>query len=126
MRRIGELMMKKRSIIWGILLIWIAGIAIATRVPFFTGQSTANLLQTAYIDMSHYNFFVRKAVHFTVFGTLALTVWYALTSIKYQYAIAFLLSTMVGALDEWHQSFVADRTASATDVLINAAGASFF
>jgi hypothetical protein len=38
------------------------------------------------------------------------------------YAAAFVLTGLVAVWDEWHQSFVPGRTASATDLLLDVAG----
>lgn len=119
-------MLSNQRVLWIVIIFLIAGIAVATRLPFFTGTSTQNLLETRYIDLSFLNFYVRKAVHFFIFGILAMLICLALGNHKYTYYIAFLTSTAIGALDEWHQSFIPGRTSSFNDVLINAAGACTF
>jgi VanZ family protein len=66
--------------------------------------------------------------HIGIFGLLGLTIWWALgmnsqllNRERNWYAIA--IATAYGVLDEFHQSFVPGREASALDVLADFAGA---
>lgn len=70
---------------------------------------------------------LKNLMHFPVFGLLALWIWLgtrdwfnnnitALVSV-----LAFIL--VIGALDEWHQSFIPGRFATASDVLNDFIGA---
>lgn len=64
--------------------------------------------------------FVRKAAHFAEFGVLGL-LW-AVCRRQYSLRLTWLYGALVGAADEWLQSFAVGRTSSATDVLIDTAG----
>ncbi len=74
---------------------------------------------------------VRKAAHLTEYAILALLVLRAAARSRgtvhdnfYRAAsVALLVSATYAALDEFHQSFVPGRTASAYDVLIDTSGA---
>ena len=73
-------------------------------------------------------FAVRKAAHVTEYAILSFLLFRALQSGAMQRvwrnaAITFLIAAVYAALDEYHQSFVASRTGSPVDVLIDASGA---
>ncbi len=73
-------------------------------------------------------FAVRKAAHVTEYGILAFLVSRALHAGSGVFlwrngVIALGVAAGYAALDEYHQSFVASRTGSPRDVLIDAAGA---
>ena len=76
-----------------------------------------------------YHAFIRKSAHFTEYAILAvllsraLRVWVE----KFWRRVALTLAPAMifAAADELHQSFVASRTASLGDVLLNCSGALF-
>jgi VanZ family protein len=74
-------------------------------------------------------FFVRKAGHVTEYAILAMLLWRALRTVTDAagkmsiFAVALFFSAAFAASDEFHQSFVASRTSSAHDVLIDISGA---
>ena len=75
-------------------------------------------------------FFVRKLAHLTEYAILATLLWRAVyrgTNLKTKMSIVFVtasvVSILVAASDEFHQSFVSSRSASAGDVLIDMIGA---
>ena len=73
-------------------------------------------------------FAMRKAAHVTEYAILAALLLRAIRGDRPQLrlasaALAVALAITWAALDEYHQSFVASRTGSAGDVLIDAAGA---
>jgi VanZ family protein len=68
----------------------------------------------------------RKLIHFAEFGLLCFLWWRLLrTSADPGRAVlvAFLLSSLFAASDEFHQSFVEGRSATAVDWAIDSAGA---
>jgi VanZ family protein len=68
----------------------------------------------------------RKVVHMAEFGLLCALWWRALRPMgrpRVALAAAWAVSVLYAVSDEWHQGFVAGRTASPWDVLIDAAGA---
>ena len=75
---------------------------------------------------SQYQYYIRKAAHFTEYLILAFTVAFPL----YVYGlrgfplviIAGLICVGYACLDEYHQSFVAGRTPQKRDVLIDSCG----
>jgi VanZ family protein len=70
---------------------------------------------------------VRKCGHLTEYAVLAAFLYRALRQRREQVTaaaiIAFLIAAIYAALDEFHQSFVASRTASGWDVMIDCLGA---
>jgi len=74
-------------------------------------------------------FLIRKAAHLTEYAILAALLFRALWFGASQRAFvkvagkALLLAAFYAALDEFHQSFVASRTASPIDVMIDTCGA---
>ena len=62
---------------------------------------------------------VRKCGHLTEYAVLAALLYRALR----RFAPALIVAAIYAALDEFHQSFVASRTASAWDVAIDCVGA---
>jgi VanZ family protein len=62
---------------------------------------------------------VRKLAHLTEYAILAALLFRALR----MFGVAFLVAAIYAALDEFHQSFVATRTASPWDVAIDCVGA---
>jgi VanZ family protein len=74
--------------------------------------------------------FVRKAAHMTEYAVLALLWWRALRGRQHGTDwsantawIVLLVCAVYAASDEFHQSFVKDRTPSASDVAIDTCGA---
>jgi VanZ family protein len=64
--------------------------------------------------------------HAPAFALLAYGVLKTLTgprpASREQYAAAFAITSLLAVLDEWHQSFVPGRSASAGDLLLDLAG----
>jgi len=71
-------------------------------------------------------FFIRKAGHVSEYAVLALLWSLALLAKRIKAVIALLTSSIISVLyactDEWHQTFVPDRTGHAIDVAIDAIG----
>jgi VanZ family protein len=67
---------------------------------------------------------VRKCGHLTEYAILAALLFRALCSQRQRMlGVAFVGAALYAALDEFHQSFVASRTASPWDVMIDCIGA---
>ncbi len=68
---------------------------------------------------------VRKLAHLTEYAVLAFLWHRALggAGTKRQFVPVFVICALYAASDEWHQSFVANRTASPVDALIDTSGA---
>ena len=73
-------------------------------------------------------FFVRKAAHVTEYAILGALLWRALVNRsgrpRWHYAaVALAIAACYAAFDEYHQTFVATRTGTPRDVLIDICGA---
>jgi VanZ family protein len=72
---------------------------------------------------------IRKSGHFIGYGGLGLTWlrawWMSLPQLRSysQVLLAMLGTAVVASCDEWHQSFLPNRTASPLDVLLDCCGA---
>jgi VanZ family protein len=70
---------------------------------------------------------VRKCAHLSEYAILAALLFRAFRQrqprVRRALAISFVLAAVYAALDEFHQSYVASRTGSPWDVLIDCAGA---
>lgn len=67
---------------------------------------------------------VRKCGHLLEYAILSALLYRALgTSRDRPFALAFILAALYAALDEFHQSFVASRTGSPWDVVVDCTGA---
>ncbi len=117
-------------------IIWLAAIFFFS-TDSFSGENTGSLLY----DIAHkifpsltleqfrpIHFVIRKTAHFTEYGILALTLFRAFRSgksirWKWSWALYSWLAVVGYALsDEYHQSFVASRTASINDSFVDIAG----
>ncbi len=98
-----------------------------------TGSRLAWLLRLLFpaIPESQYqtvHFLIRKAAHFTEYGFLALLwfrAWRADAPLKWHWrwaAQAFAIVAAWALLDEWHQTFTANRTGSIYDSLLDMSG----
>jgi len=82
-------------------------------------------ISTAAIAQVH--FYVRKAAHLTEYAVLALLLLRALRpaldGFRSRATVTLICAVLFAAVDEFHQSFVASRTASFGDVSIDSLGA---
>lgn len=67
-------------------------------------------------------FIVRKGAHFTIYTCLGFCVYRALPAMKHKWLIALLICVLYAASDEWHQSFIPNRSAALKDVLLDSCG----
>jgi VanZ family protein len=68
--------------------------------------------------------FVRKCGHLLEYAILAALLYRALRTWRdHPFRLAFVFTAMYAAFDEFHQSFVASRTGSPWDVVVDCAGA---
>ncbi len=81
-----------------------------------------------FLEEAH--FLVRKAAHFSEYALLAFLWFRALADgqrhdVVRAIGLSFAICALYAVTDEFHQSFVPDRTASPVDVLIDSSGAAF-
>ncbi|MDX6693840.1 MAG: hypothetical protein QOF02_1443 [Blastocatellia bacterium] len=121
---------------YGPLLLWMAFISFASTGEFSaanTSRIIGPLLRWLFPNISpeqiaHAHFLVRKAAHFTEYAICALLAARALAASsrgalrRGWFFISLLLIIAYALFDEYHQSFVASRTASIYDSLIDISG----
>ena len=121
---------------YGPLLLWMAFISFASTGEFSadnTSRIIGPLLRWLFPNISpeqlaHAHFLVRKAAHFTEYAICAFLAARALAVSSRRvlrhnwFFISLLLVIVYALLDEYHQSFVASRTASIYDSLIDMSG----
>lgn len=94
----------------------------------FTGEHTMVIIRriTGMTENHAYamNVIVRKSAHILTYGLLGVLLYIVIR----QHAIgyAWFGATLIAVLDEWHQSFVPDRTPLAQDVLLDSLSACLF
>ncbi len=116
-------MWRNRGFWWGVAIAWCLIIAFATRNPFFTGDSTEQLLTNPFFDSVILNIILRKTGHVVAFALLAIFFVLALRGKRKYLLYGWLLATSYGAIDEWHQSFIPARDGRVIDVFVNSFGA---
>ena len=139
--------MKRRKVL---LFLWLLVLSIAVMIFLFSAQEGDEsskssgffvdfLMPLLYPDFKslpdaeRYNllvtvaFYVRKAAHFTEFALLggALRLLMGALRAPLPAALSWVIGTLYACTDEYHQSFVADRGATVTDVMIDSAGVLF-
>jgi VanZ family protein len=121
---------------WAPLVLWLGVIFyLSSPEGAFTNTSRiiGPILQFLFPDMSEaarmvIHGYVRKAAHFTEYAVLAFLAARAcvmsasLFLWRFRYLVPLMLVAIVSAADETNQSFLASRTASVYDVLIDIAG----
>lgn len=127
---------------WLPTLVWLCVLALFSTDTFsaeHTGSVLMKILHALFGRISAHqfqqiHFLVRKAAHFVSYGTLgafAFFSWRATFPARPRWTLrwstlALLLVLTAAALDEFHQSFVASRTGTARDVVLDCVGAFFF
>jgi VanZ family protein len=118
--------------------IWLAVIFVGS-TEVMSAEQTSHFLvpflrwldpQISFATIAAIHFALRKLGHLTEYAISAALLWRALrrgTHLQAKMSILFLLAWLAAAIfavtDEFHQSFVPSRTASAIDVMIDLCGA---
>lgn len=134
---------RRNVLLWWLpTLVWLCVLALFSTDTFsaeHTGSVLLRLIHFLYGNISpetfrELNFAVRKSAHFFSYGLLSAFAFFSwrasLPNLKpssaWWSALALLLTLLAGSSDEIHQTFVASRTPSPRDVMIDMAGAVFF
>jgi VanZ family protein len=123
---------------WLPVFIWL-GVIFAGSTDIFSTEQTSRYLvpflrwldpQISLSTIATVHFALRKLGHLTEYAVLAALLWRALhnaRNLRAKMATLFVgvwvACTIIAVSDEFHQSFVASRTASPYDVLIDVCGA---
>jgi VanZ family protein len=73
-----------------------------------------------------YEFYISKTVHVLEYGALCFFLLMAFVLVKKRslnYLFSFIITVLFAISDEWHQTFIPDRTSRPQDVLIDASAA---
>ena len=124
---------------WLPVFIWLGAVFAGSTDIFSTEQTSRYLVpflrwldpQISTSTIATIHFVLRKLGHLTEYAVLAVLLWRALRSARNLRAKTSTLfvgvwvaCTIIAASDEFHQSFIASRTASLNDVLTDSLGAS--
>ena len=92
---------------------WLPAVLIMGLIFWFSSQPSSNLPDFDWADR-----IVKKGGHMFGYGLLSWAHWYALDMKPNKRWLAWLLTILYAVTDEYHQSFVAGRSASAWDVFV--------
>ena len=123
---------------WLPVLIWL-GIMFVGSTDLLSAEQTSRFLvpflrwlkpDISNETLAQINFYVRKLGHISEYATLAMLLWRAVrsaTNLRMKKSIVFvavwLACGIFAASDEFHQTFIASRTATSSDVAIDLCGA---
>lgn len=109
--------MQQKRIYW-VIIVLLSCITIF----YLTSSSYSTFKETEQI-FHKYNWYARKIAHILIFGLLAVAVQRILRNNKFSYLLAWIFVTVYGLTDEWHQTFVPNRTPLLSDVFKDSTGA---
>jgi len=92
---------------------WFPAILMMATIFIFSSMPSDSLPNFNFLDR-----LIKKGGHMLGYGFLAQTYWYAMRNTGRRHVFAWLLAVLFAASDEFHQSLVPGRHASAWDVLI--------
>ena len=124
---------------WIAAILWL-GLIVAESTSFASAENTSRFLYPLLHflfgvgpdSFSVWHFFIRKTGHFVGYFTLSWLLFRAWRdtfpfpgmSWAIQWArISFFMTALVACLDEWHQTYLPNRTGSLHDVLLDSAAA---
>lgn len=119
---------------WWPALLW-AGIIFCLSTDTFSAEHTGSVLQrlVGWLHLSEeqfstLHFFIRKCAHFTEYFVFCVLIYRGIRGQRPGWRwiwglSAWFVAAAYAALDEVHQAFVASRTASAYDALLDSVGA---
>jgi VanZ family protein len=123
---------------WMPVIIWMTLIFIGS-TDVLSAEHTSRFLvpflrwldpQISWATVNSIQIVIRKLGHLTEYAILATLIWHALRSaeswkrsIRILFTTSLIACAVFAASDEFHQSFVASRTSSMNDVIIDICGA---
>jgi VanZ family protein len=103
------------------ILHWLPAIGMMILIFFFSSLPAYRIPYFGRFDI-----FIKKGGHALGYGLLGLSYYYALPSrlsIRYRWLMAWMMALLFALSDEFHQSFIVDRSSSLMDVMIDGLGA---
>jgi len=101
---------------------WLALIAWMGLIFAFSHQPSLPNLPGSFIDLVF-----KKTAHFCAYGLLMILWYQALQTVRpatrSSLFLALALTVLYAASDEWHQTFIPNRSGQLADVLVDTAGA---
>jgi len=92
---------------------WLPALIMMAVIFAFSAQPSDNLPNFDLLDKA-----IKKGGHMIGYGLLGLAYFHALRSNKPRYLLAWLLAVLYAVTDEFHQSFVSNRSPSILDVAL--------
>ncbi|MDQ0903991.1 VanZ family protein [Paenibacillus sp. V4I7] len=120
---------RMKQLLWLIVLTIIIGtIFVFTALQTFTGENTKEQIQQI-TGMNEHNAYVtnaiiRKSAHVLMFGLLS--IFFYIVIRRQSIWFAWVCTTLMAIVDEWHQSYVPGRSALVQDVLLDSLAALIF
>lgn len=120
---------RMKQFLWLIVLTVIIGtIFVFTALQTFTGENTKEQIQQI-TGMNEHNAYVtnaiiRKSAHVLMFGLLS--IFFYIVIRRQSIWLAWVCTTLMAVVDEWHQSYVPGRSALVQDVLLDSLAALIF
>src|SRR5687768_4869446 len=120
---------RMKQLLWLIVLTVIIGtIFVFTALQTFTGENTKEQIQQI-TGMNEHNAYVtnaifRKSAHVLMFGLLS--IFFYIVIRRQSIWFAWVCTTLMAIVDEWHQSYVPGRSALVQDVLLDSLAALIF
>jgi VanZ family protein len=117
-------------VVWMCFIFWMS-------TAMFTAQNTSSIIEPilrflmpslSHKELEHIHFFTRKLAHVTEYFISGLLLFRAFRSGSEEHhawrwmLYSFLILVLIAATDEYHQTFVPDRTPSLVDIAIDATG----
>lgn len=120
---------RMKQFLWLIVLTIIIGtIFVFTALQTFTGENTKEQIQqiTGMNEHNAYltNAIIRKSGHVLMFGLLS--IFFYIVIRRQSIWFAWVCTTLMAVVDEWHQSYVPGRSALVQDVLLDSLAALIF
>jgi VanZ family protein len=132
----------RKLLMWLPTLLWLCTLA-AFSTDLFSSEHTGIILRKiihatygpiSFQQFQTIHFLVRKSAHFVSYGLLgvfAFYSWRAMLPARPRWTLrwsilALALTLLAASMDEFHQTFVASRTGTPRDVLLDMTGALFF
>lgn len=134
---------KSKKIIYLILLItWMLAVFMFSNENGSQSQETSKIITKAVVKILTYNqniteaeeiilientdFIIRKLAHFSIYAIGGILIYNYINtynlSVKRKFIISVLIGIIYAIFDEFHQYFVADRSAQIFDVFIDSSG----
>ena len=139
-RNTGRIFRNRKAVIaWLAVFMWMGVIFYFSHQPGdVSGETSGRIVEMVsgavttvlpFVDIPEegLHFAIRKGAHFFIYSILGLLsfIAFVVSGAKRRNAVffAWILATVYGGIDEYHQTFIPGRSGEVTDVIIDSAGA---